>query len=222
MRTIHKAAFLAPAAAMALILAGCGMGKPDSTVSQVEPTQTQSQSAEDTDSAEDVEVVEVQEDPVEADEETATKEAIGGQSATVGPVDASRTALGAHPGTQVVSVSLERVRGVSAWEVEVVSEEGQWEVSVDAVTGEIILDEVEHSDDLAEDLSLLAAASLDFEEAITAVLDAVPGGSLVELDLDEELGRPTWEGEVLSKEHLSHEVTIDAATGEVLQNEVDD
>ena len=134
------------------------------------------------DSTGDVEVVEVQEDQVEADEETATKEASDGQSATVGPVDASRTALGAHPGTQVVSVSLERVRGVSAWEVEVVSEEGQWEVSVDAVTGEIILEEVEHSDDLAEDLSLLAAASLDFEEAITAVLDAVPGGSLVELD----------------------------------------
>jgi len=56
---------------------------------------------------------------------------------------------------------------------------------------------------------------------VDAARAAVGGGDRVEVERDEERGRPVWEVELLL-DGREFEVTVDASTGEVLEVEQDD
>ena len=50
------------------------------------------------------------------------------------------------------------------------------------------------------------------------ITEAVPGGRITELNLDDEAGRTVWEADVFDESQVKHEVAIDAVSGEVTRN----
>lgn len=205
---------LAAVAVAGLLLSGCSASGPDTEVTQTAPTR--SQETVESGATTETTTIDPKEKSVQKEDSAQDTENL------LSLVAAAQIALDAHPGTEVLSIDLDRVRGVSAWEVEVGSAAGQWEVSVDVTTGEIIKDEEESSGDLHKHLGSLKHVKVPYEEAVAIMEAAVPGGSLVEIELDHHHGTVVWEGDVMSKDHVKHELTIDAATGEVLDHEIDD
>lgn len=124
------------------------------------------------------------------------------------------TALEAVPGSSVIEADLGREEGRLVWEIVLRGEDGRTEVYVDATSGE--------PPGQGPSGSPFPAASGDpgisAQQAIDTALDAVPGGTLVEVDRDLEGGRPIWEILVRS-ERGPVEVYVDATTGDVLKVE---
>ncbi|MGO2683398.1 PepSY domain-containing protein [Microbacterium sp.] len=56
-------------------------------------------------------------------------------------------------------------------------------------------------------------------EAAEAMSDAVPDGTIIELNLDDEAGPTVWEGDVIEGSGAKHEVQIDAADGSVRRDD---
>lgn len=63
---------------------------------------------------------------------------------------------------------------------------------------------------------------LPFEQLLTAVTERYPGASVLEVELEEEHGRFIYEMEVLTAEGTVREIELDARSGEVLQDELED
>lgn len=139
----------------------------------------------------------------------------------VSPASAAEAALDSHPDTQVTEISLEDEDDNPYWEVQLVSSDGKWEVKVDAANGEILKDEEESSKKLDKYLDRLSGAKFDYAEAINKVMDEVGEGDLTELELDDEHGTVVWEADVRIDGGNKREVIVDAATGEILKNEID-
>lgn len=208
---------IASVGAAALLLAGCTSGEPDVIVYQEPLHQNAEQSVSQTDPSE-----------TGSSEKDATAETDSMNSATgdagtalniaVSPEEAGEIALKAHPNTQVASIELERTRGTTAWEVQLLSDQGEWEVSVDVLTGQIVKDEQEKSHCSDDDCQWISQAKLNYKQAIQHMHEAVPGGQIVELGFDDEDGRAVWEADILTDHSQKHEVTIDAETGKVLEH----
>lgn len=120
-------------------------------------------------------------------------------------------ALDAKPGSYAVDVDEE---GRQGWEVTVVVDGQAVELTVDAtgaVTGE-------RATDLdREDRTAPAFSASDAVAAATAA----QSGDLDSLDLDTENGTVVWEATVVDAGQ-EHELRLDASTGGVLQNRIDD
>ncbi|MET7795508.1 PepSY domain-containing protein [Streptomyces decoyicus] len=79
-----------------------------------------------------------------------------------------------------------------------------------------------HLDDTAKDRAQVKAAKISQSEATAKALKAVPGtATSAELDNADRNGSLIWEVDVLGKDHKTHDVTIDAASGKVLGQHVD-
>ncbi|HSW43778.1 MAG TPA: PepSY domain-containing protein, partial [Patescibacteria group bacterium] len=125
-------------------------------------------------------------------------------------------ALAAVPGGAVVEVSLDKENGRTLWEIVVRSPNGSGvEIYIDAATGTIVDREPHRVPDEAR----ASAPAISALRAITIALAAVPGSSVVEVDLDTERGRVVWEVLVRAP---GVELYIDAATGEILKQEADE
>jgi uncharacterized membrane protein YkoI len=73
-------------------------------------------------------------------------------------------------------------------------------------------------DDREEQSALEEKATLDQSDAEAAALDSVGGGSISEVELDEESGFLVWDVEV-QFEGSEHEVAVDAGDGRILGSE---
>lgn len=131
---------------------------------------------------------------------------------------AAETALGTVPDSVVISIEVER--NDTQWEVQVATPDGtEHEVEVSADGTKVLSgprEESEDADDKAKHKDRMAAAKLDHAAAVQAISDAVPG-RITELNLDTENGTTVWEADVIDADNVKHEVTVDAATGKVLQ-----
>ena len=137
-------------------------------------------------------------------------------AATITAGRAIDVALAAVPGGAVVEVSLDDENGRTLWEIVVRSPNGSGvELYIDAATGTIVDREPHRVPDEAR----ASAPAISALRAITIALAAVPGSSVVEVDLDTERGRTVWEVLVRAP---NVELYIDAATGEILKQEADD
>ncbi|MEO9323093.1 PepSY domain-containing protein [Nocardioides sp. C4-1] len=137
---------------------------------------------------------------------------------------AARTALAELDGTVV---AIDRESG--GWDVTVVTSADAPErdllVSLDGTTVERgpVDDRDDDADDRAERDTLLAETRVDLVAAVGLARAEVPGSPVdsVELDLDD--ARATWQVQLGYDDTADqHEVTIDAATGDVLRVERDD
>lgn len=122
-------------------------------------------------------------------------------------------------------ISIETEGNATAWEVQVVTEDGaeqEMELSQDGT--QITTGPTPKNEDVADKtkhLDRINAAELDFEDAAQAVLTAVTGGTITELNLDSEQGTTVWEADVVDDSNIKHSVQVDAASGNVISNTTD-
>lgn len=142
-------------------------------------------------------------------------------------VQAAQAALKAAPGT-VEDIDLDDDGDPAVWEVDVVASGGVRTVSVDAGSGKVVQNRADDDDDdgdddrreAAADAKALGAAKVTAVAAANAALKAAPG---TVTSVDFQTGTtPSWEVEVSGSNGTEHEVTVDAASGKVLQNQADD
>ncbi|MGY4971636.1 PepSY domain-containing protein [Streptomyces nigrescens] len=79
-----------------------------------------------------------------------------------------------------------------------------------------------HLDDGAKDRAQVKADKISQSQATAKALQATPGtATSAELDNADRNGSLIWEVDVLGKDHKSHDVTIDAGSGKVLNQHID-
>ena len=103
-----------------------------------------------------------------------------------------------------------------------VSAEGSTEVLVDVSTGQVVGEKDRSTRPDSEALARLDSAKLDFAQAIGLILAEAPGEEITEISLDTDRGTVTWEAELVTAGNQKREIYIDAVTGDVLKNEIDD
>ncbi|MFJ5223513.1 PepSY domain-containing protein [Streptomyces sp. NPDC088400] len=145
------------------------------------------------------------------------------KAAKIGESEAASAASKAVPGT-VTSAELDDADrdGSVIWEVDVLGKDGKnHDVTVDAGNGEVLRQHVDSDDDTAQDRALVKADRIGQDGATHQALQAVPGTvTSVELD-DRDSGSVVWGIDVLGKDRKSHDVTVDAGSGKVLNQHVD-
>lgn len=82
---------------------------------------------------------------------------------------------------------------------------------------------VAHADNKnhSQDALAISTASVSINKAVEIALAAVPG-AVTEAEFEVEDGKSIWEVEVLDVNKKMYELEIDANSGEVLKNELDD
>ncbi|MFT2751101.1 PepSY domain-containing protein [Clavibacter sp. Sh2088] len=133
------------------------------------------------------------------------------------------TAIAAVPGSALLSVDQEA--GGTSWEVVVAEQDGrEHEVHTgadgSAVTAGPVAD-ADDADDLADNAALLQGARVGHADAASAMTGAV-AGTVTELALDEDGGRILWEGDVVDAAGVTHSVRVDAGSGDVVGQDVED
>ncbi|RII95759.1 PepSY domain-containing protein, partial [Clavibacter michiganensis] len=133
------------------------------------------------------------------------------------------TAIAAVPGSALLSVDQEA--GGTSWEVVVAEQDGREHEVHTAVDGSAVtagpVAETADADDVAENQALLQGARTAYADAASAMTGAV-AGTVTELGLDEDGGRILWEGDVVDASGITHGVRVDAGSGEVVDQSVDD
>ncbi|MFD0477642.1 PepSY domain-containing protein [Nonomuraea thailandensis] len=149
---------------------------------------------------------------------TATTAPPGSPTSSPGAGDlkqAAKAALGAVPGSTLVSIETEE--NGRLWEVQVVGEDGT-EHQMDVEAGKVVsgpTTEQEDADDKAKHRARVSASKVDYAQAADKIAAAVPEGRITELNLDMKQGRTVWEADVIAPDGAKHEVAVDAATGAV-------
>lgn len=131
---------------------------------------------------------------------------------------AAETARGTVPDSTVISIETERNN--TQWEVQVVTADGvEHEVEISADGAKVLSGPIakpEDDKDAAKHRSRIQAAKLDFRAAVDAITKAVDG-RVTELNLDDrDGGTVVWEADVIDSANAVHEVSVDAATGDVV------
>ena len=120
----------------------------------------------------------------------------------------------------VISIESER----DGWEVHVVTPDGgEQELRIDPSGTKLVsgpTDDRPDADDKAENKQF-AGVDVDFAKAIEVTLDEISDGLINEISLDTDNRRVVWEADV-SIDSQQRTVQIDATSGKVLSNRVDD
>lgn len=102
------------------------------------------------------------------------------------------------------------------WEADVLADDGSWrQVVVDAETSAVQGDRVDEEG--GENAAELRAAKIDAVGAAKAAARAEPG-TVTAVDFE----KTTWEVDVTTAKNVEHELTVDAGTGRVLSDRVDE
>ncbi|MER8161014.1 PepSY domain-containing protein [Streptomyces sp. NPDC094472] len=141
---------------------------------------------------------------------------------------ATAKALKAVPGT-ATSAELDTAdrNGSLIWEVDVFGKDHKsHDVTIDAGNGTVLNKHTDRDDDAAEDAAetqaLLKGDKIGHGKATDRALKAVPGTvTSFSLDDNDRDGAAVYEVDVLGKDNKSHDVTVDAAGGKVLNQHVD-
>lgn len=161
---------------------------------------------------------------------SASPSASGSASTSASPSGAADSPLLTAAETALVAVdggrisSIESERGGQAWEVHVLTEDGaERQLRISGNGSEVSADTAENTDDDDRtENQVLYGAEVDHAAAAEAVLAEVPDGVISELTLDEDDDDAlTWEAGVQAGAER-RDVTVDAASGEVLDNDLDD
>ncbi len=179
------------------------------------------QSAEQMETSADTESSAPTEPPTE--DVSPTPEALDADAeAPTAMLAAAATGLKQVPGGTLVSID----QGNSTWEIHVITSDGaehEMDVAADGasvVRGPIV--DQDDANDIAEQKALVQGKSIGYKAAAEQALADVPQGQLTELDLDSDRGQIFWEAKVLDDQSAERSITIDAATGEVVNNQLDD
>ncbi|WP_326767880.1 PepSY domain-containing protein [Streptomyces sp. NBC_01591] len=150
--------------------------------------------------------------------------ATSGSTARVDVGDAASAAVKAVPGT-VTEAELDDEDGGLVWELDVYGSDKAWhDVTVDAGNAKVLGKHVSDDDD-DRDRHAPRSARVSLDAAVDAALKANPG-TVTSIDLDDHDGRNGgalhWEVDVRGKDGKQHELNVDANTGKVTADHVDD
>nr|WTA00847.1 PepSY domain-containing protein [Streptomyces sp. NBC_00857] len=170
----------------------------------------------------------VQLSPNERHLDDTTKDRAQAKAAKISQSEAADKALKAVPGT-ATSAELDNAdrNGSLIWEVNVLGKNHKnYEVTIDAGNGKVLNKHVDRDDDAAQDAAetqdLVKTDKTGHDKAIDKALNAVPGTvTSYSLDDNDRNGSTVCGIDVLGKDHKSHDVTINAASGKVLNQHVD-
>ena len=132
-----------------------------------------------------------------------------------------------YPKTTITSIDLDPTFGKYYYEVKGVDDQKEYEVDIDALTGEATKDQEERLDRderhgierEKHGINLETLKSLD--EITELAVATFGGGEAVEWKLEKDHGVAYWEVELKDgKQEMS--VTLNAQTGEILEQEIDD
>ncbi|MGV1006228.1 MAG: PepSY domain-containing protein [Candidatus Nanopelagicales bacterium] len=197
-RTARRAGIAVTTLALTLGLAGCGGNDAETPVATATVTETA---------------------PAEtpaATETAATDAATPAGAATA--EQAAATALATIDGSQLVEIGRDTDDGQDIWEVLVRAEDGTGiEVYVDANTNSVLRQSPESlPSEVANGMPAVRA-----EDAMATALAAKPG-AVTDVDLDTEAGAVVWTVVVREASGVSTEFYIDATSGEIVKQEIDD
>lgn len=111
-------------------------------------------------------------------------------------------------------IELETDDGYTYYEVEIENHDVEYDIYIEAYTGEVLKVEIDDND------SKTLGNIISSEDAKRIAVETV-GGKVTELGLDEDDNRYEYEIE-LKTNNGEVEMTIDAITGEILEQELDD
>jgi len=137
---------------------------------------------------------------------------------------AMQLALERVGGGVIRDIELERRHGELVYEVEVRFDGVEYDVYINAATGEIIRfrEDGRYNVNSASVMSpCLTEAEITFERAKAIALERAGGGTVTDIDLERRNGRLVYEVEVRINRQ-EYDVRIDAATGEILRFRLDD
>lgn len=138
---------------------------------------------------------------------------------------AKEIALDASKGGQVTRVHLEEEYGQKEYEIEIINQDIEYDVDLDAVTGKVLKmdqDSQDNDDDYNDDNYELQNVSpkISLEEAKKIALTKVKG-TVVEVSVDDDY-QLVYEVEINTNDYREVEVEVDAMTGDILTVEMDD
>ncbi len=131
----------------------------------------------------------------------------------IGLAKAKEIVLQKAPGATIYKIELERDDGRISYEGEARKGNVEYEFDIDAYTGTILSWEVEQK---GASTAAQGSAVIGLEKAKAIVLNKLPGGKIVEIELDYDDGRKIYEGEA-QKDNMEYDFEIDAGTGTVLK-----
>ena len=129
------------------------------------------------------------------------------------------------PGAEFINFELDKDDGRAEYDGELVKDDTEYDITVDAVTGEILESEQEKYDGRYDSKSNDTKDKKDYiskTKAKNIMKEEVPGAEIVEFEFDghdDDDNEPaTYEGELV-KDNIEYDITVDAVTGEVLSVE---
>ena len=164
--------------------------------------------------------------PSSAGASSAAPSTAASGSATASSTTSAVLAAGAtaEDKTSAIVASIESESNGTAWEVHLIGNDGSEQKLVLSADGETVTSgptvESVDADDRAEN-QRYAAVNVDYRRAVAGIDKEVPGGAIVELHLDTAGSTIVWEADVTTGTE-SRTVQLDASTGTVISNKVDD
>lgn len=160
----------------------------------------------------------VKETAVQSEEVVQTKDATAAES-FLSMEKAQEIALSEQDG-HIDSIELESDEGYVYYEVEIENGDREYDIYIEASTGEVLkVDRDDHDDDDYE-VSRALENIISAEKAMQIAVEKV-GGKVIEMELDEDDNRYEYEIELKTNDG-EVEMTIDAVTGKILEIEKDD
>jgi uncharacterized membrane protein YkoI len=135
--------------------------------------------------------------------------------------EASAKALEVANGS-ITDIELDNDGNRPHYEVDILHEGYEYDVKVDAKTGEIMEQKREREDDRDDDSDdVVSTEGLISAEEATAAALAAANGTVKDMELDTDDGVAQYEFEI-EDGRTEHEVTVDAKDGSIIKNETDD
>lgn len=134
---------------------------------------------------------------------------------------AGAAAVAQVPGATLTFIESE-TDDAGTWKVRLVGTDGvEQQTKIDAEGVVVLVPPAPLSGDDADGATgqaVVAGAKLDYRAAVNKALSAVPNGSITQLSLIRAGDGSAWRAEVWDTDLVEHEVTVDAATGEITGN----
>lgn len=131
---------------------------------------------------------------------------------------AKNIALAKVPGGVTTKLKLETSNERLVYEIELIKDNVEYEMKIDATTGEIVKYNVDRN--YVTTQTTTAQPKITWDQAKKIALDKVPGGKTTQLELDKEDNQYVYKIE-LFKDNVEHELEIDATTGTIIKYEID-
>ena len=161
----------------------------------------------------------VKDEAVKSDEVVQTKDAAATKD-FITVEKAKEIALSEQDG-HIDSIDLEHDDGYSYYEIEIENKDAEYDIYIEAYTGEVLhVEKDDHDDDNNYENKKALENIISVEDAKKIAVEKV-GGKVIEMELDEDDNRYEYELELITNDG-EVDMTIDAVTGKILEQELDD